>query len=236
MKKLITTSLVFMCAVANILGQSTAPKFSLTEGFFIQHYSGNLGNSFFQFKTVCFGGGNINLGYQLNPSFQVDLGFSMGDFGYVATKADIERIEALEAECPTCGEALDMDQLRSRMVAGNVALRYQFSNGYLLKSESPLKPYAYLGFGLNNLRDNMRRHCVNEGNHWSINSGFGLAYRFGTNYQLGYNVGFGCFPFQKVYNTDEELIASIEEEEAYIKLTKQKDWYLQNMLFVGVTF
>ena len=99
-------------ASSSFIAQSSSPKFNLTEGFYIQHYAGNLGNSFFKSKTVCFGGGNINLGCQLNSSFQVDLGSSMGDFGYVATKADVERIEAIAAECPTCGEALDMDQLR----------------------------------------------------------------------------------------------------------------------------
>ncbi|MFM2000242.1 MAG: hypothetical protein RL204_2189 [Bacteroidota bacterium] len=232
MKKLSLFIALIACTIVSF-AQSANHRFGVNTGFFIQHYNGNLGNSFFKFKTTCFSGGNLNVGMYINKSFDITAGLSIGDFGYGTTPEDNDRIEALEAECPTCGEALDMDQLLARMVAVNATVKYKFANGYLLPETTKLAPYAYVGAGVNKLSDVMKRHCVTEGYHYSINSGVGLTYNLTENFNFGYNLGTGYFPFRKVYATNEELLSSVEDNPLFIELKKQKDWYLQNTLFIG---
>ncbi|HET6228023.1 MAG TPA: outer membrane beta-barrel protein [Bacteroidia bacterium] len=224
-----------------VTAQTKSKQFGVSAGAYIQHYNGNLGNSFFQFNTACFAGGAVSFGVYLNKSFDANMSFTVGDFGYCQTDADKTRIVSLSQRCPGCTDQLGMGQLRSRMVAGNVALTYKFANGYLLNENSKVSPYIYAGAGINRLTDNMGRNCVNVGNHFTLNAGAGVKYNFTERFNISYNVGIGCFLMKKVYYTNAEAgitpeVTADQHDADDAKFERRKDLYLQNMLSVGFNF
>ena len=226
MKKLLFSA-SFLLIVASISSQTKNHKFGFTVGTHIQQYNGNLGNSFFKFNTVCFAGVNTSFSYYLNKSFDASIGASIGDFGYCQTAADANRIIALEDRCPGCKDRLGMGELRSRMIAGNIALRYKFNNGFILKENSKISPYVYLGVGINHLGDIMKRECVSVGYHFSVNGGVGIKYNINERLNVGINLGFGCFTNDKAYLTTEDP----DDDK---KVAGKKDMYLQNSFFIGI--
>lgn len=237
--RLLLTAFIFCTTFA--FGQSKTHKHNVTLGAHIQHYNGNLGNSFFKFGTTCFGGGSGTLGIYLNKSFDLNLGASVGHFGYCQTDADSSRFVALEHRCPGCTERMGMGELRALMISGNVAIKYKFANGTLLNEDAKFAPYVYAGFGLNRLSDNMGKNCVNIGNHFTVNGGAGINYNITERLSFGYNLGLGCFVAKKVYATngaaedthDEEPHGHTPEE---LKLERRKDLYMQNALTLGFNF
>jgi OmpA-OmpF porin, OOP family len=235
MKRLLIISamLSFVCSSK---AQTKEHKFGVTAGGSIQQYKGNLGNSFFRFKETCFGGVAGTFGYYLNRSFDVNLGVSVGHFGYCQTEEDKQRIVGIEYRCPGCTNELGMGELRSLMVSGNIFVKYKFGNGYLLKEDSKFAPYVYLGAGINQLSDVMKKQCVNIGTHYSIISGAGIKYNICKRMSIGYNLQIGYFPSSKVYNTSGTLADDhgMTEEEETIHHTK--DMYLQHSLFLGFNF
>lgn len=232
--KLLISALILCIISAN--GQSKNYKYGVTAGGYIQQYNGNLGNSFFKFNTVCFAGVSANFGLYLNKSFDLNLGGSMGQFGYCQTEADANRVVSLKQRCPGCTNRLGMGELRAFMVSGNIALKYKFANNIFLKENSKLAPYIYLGMGINSLTDNMGRHCVNEGNHLSINAGLGIKYNITERLNIGYNIGLGCFMTKKVYYTNALASEDTDQDAEGIKMAKRKDMYMQNTLFLGFNF
>jgi OOP family OmpA-OmpF porin len=235
---LLITALLFCTTLA--MAQSKNYKYGVTAGAHIQHYNGNLGNSFFKFRTTCFGGGSGTLGIYLNKSFDLNLGASIGHFGYCQTDADSSRFVSLEHRCPGCTDRLGMGELRALMISGNVAIKYKFDNGILLKENTKFAPYIYAGFGLNRLSDNMGRNCVNVGNHISVNAGAGINYKITDRLSFGYNLGIGCFVAKKVYLTNAIADAQDNEPNEHdpekLKLEKRRDLYMQNALTLGFNF
>lgn len=229
MKKYFLTAAFVTCTMIAI-GQTKENKVGLIAGGFIQHYNGNLGNSFFQFNTCCFGGYSLHAGIYISRSFDLTVGGSYSHFGYCQTDGDLKRLASVEQSCPGCSNGFGMGDLRCAMASGNVAFKYKFANGYLLPEQSILAPYLYLGFGMNYLSDNMGRQCVNVGTHMTINGGAGVTYNLNDRFNIGYGVGMGCFPFKKVYNTNAITINNDEET----KFEKRKDIYMQNTFFLGV--
>ena len=235
MKNFLLISTLLLC-LTNAIGQSKNYKYGVAAGAYIQHYNGNLGNSFLNFNTTCFGGGSTTFGMYLNKSFDVNLGVSIGDFGYCQTEADASRFIELELRCPGCTDRLGMGELRSRMVSGNIAIKYKVANDFLLKEDSKFSPYIYMCFGLNHLADNMRRNCVTEGFHFSINGGAGVKYNISDRFNIGYNVGVGYFPAKKVYAVVGSADTELDHHDEVIKMEKRKDMYMQNTLSIGINF
>ena len=233
MKKNLLISALFLCTLSAI-GQSKNNKFGFTVGGSIQHYNGNLGNSFFKFNSVCFAGVVSNFGVYMNKSFDLNLGASIGHFGFHPQHEDGE-IVPLELRCPGC-DGLGMGELRSLMVSGNIAVKYKFANDRFLKENSKLAPYIYAGIGMNHLSDNMKKQCVNVGNHFSINAGAGLKYNITEKFNISYNCGIGCFTSRKVYNTANTELETIVIDADYLKAEKRKDFYMQNSISLGINF
>lgn len=206
--------------------QTATHKIGITSGGFIQHYNGYLGNSFFKFNSVCFGGEVLTLGYYLDKTFDLNAYTTIGDYGYCQTKADATRIIPLSERCPGCKDRTGMGELRSRMISGNVAIKYKFANGILLKENSKIAPYVYFGVGVNHLADNMKRQCVNIGNHFSLNAGTGFKYNLSERFNVGYNLAVGCFTKDKVYATVGDA--------NNMSTQGKKDMYMQNTLFLGM--
>ncbi len=226
----------FITCTLCAFGQNKNHKFGITTGAYIQHYNGNLGNSFFKFNTACFAGGLTNLGMYLNKSFDLNIGLSIGDFGYCQTVADENRIVSASQRCPGCKDILGMGNLRSRMVSGNIGIKYKLANDFLFNENSKLSPYIYLGMGINRLTDNMKRNCVNVGNYVTINIGTGIKYNINERFNIGYNLGVGCFISKKVYYTNAIATESKDKDADDIKMEKRKDFYMQNALTIGMNF
>ena len=235
MKNHFLITVLFFCALG-AHAQTKEHNIGITAGGYIQHYNGNLGNSFFQFNTACFAGATVNVGMYLNKSFDINVGGSIGDFGYCQTDADASRVVALSLRCPGCVDRLGMGELRSRMVSGNVGMKYKFANGFFLKEEAKMAPYVYAGVGINRLTDNMKRQCVNVGNHFTINAGAGITYNISKRMNIGYNLGIACFATKKVYATNSAAIEDTDLDEDDIKIEKRRDFGMQNTLSIGINF
>ncbi len=238
MKNKLLVSVLMLCAIS-AFGQNKKYKFGITAGGYVQHYNGNLGNSFFKFKSVWFCGVGGTFGVYLNKSFDLTAGVSVGDFGYCQTETDKRRIVSLSQRCPGCKDKLGMGELRSRMVSGNVAIQYKFANGTFLKEDSKFSPYVYVGVGISHLSDNMNRDCVNPGFHFTVNGGTGMKYNISERFSVGYNIGIGAFVSKKVYNTNaaaRDLIEEDGKDAIDIKMERRMDMYMQNSLFLGINF
>lgn len=230
----------FALSVMGLTAQNKNHKIGIEAGAYLQQYNGNLGNSFFKFKETAFGGVSANVALYLNKSFDAVVGGSIGHFGYCQTDKDKTRIVSIEQRCPGCTNGLGMGELRSRMISGNIAIKYKFANGMLLKENSRFAPYIYTGLGINQLSDNMKRNCVNVGTHLTINAGAGVKYNINERFSIGYNIGLGCFVTKKVYATNASQSQAEDHEEEKdaddLKMEKRKDFYMQHALSFGFNF
>ncbi len=236
MKKNILITIMFIC-ISNAFGQSENLKYGITVGAGINHYNGNLGNSFFQPKTTCFGGFNIDFGSYVNKSFDFNIGVGGGHFGYCQTQKDVDRLSHLELKCPGCTDKINMVELRSLIISGNVAMKYKFANGYLLKESTKIAPYIYAGAGINSLTDNMKKECVNVGYHFTINVGAGFKYNITEKFNIGYNLGIGCFLTKKVYDANPVNDNEVQDHQDEVeKMEKRKDLMMRNSFTLGMNF
>jgi opacity protein-like surface antigen len=235
MKHQLVIFALFFCTISSF-GQSADYKFGITAGAPILQYNGNLGNSFFKFNSTCFGGVGVTLGMKLNKSFDINIGGFIGDFGYCQTDADKNRIVAVGLRCPGCKDRLGMGDLSSRMYSANVGVKYKFANDYLLKENSKFSPYVLLGMGLNYLEDNMKVNCVNVGYHLTINAGTGIKYTITERFNIGYNLGVGCFIGDKVYATAGTAADTKDNDADALRMQRRKDFCMQNALIFGMNF
>lgn len=216
----------FIFLAAGASAQTKEHKLGITSGAYIQHYNGDLGNSLFKFNTCCFAGEVLTLGYYLDRTFDFNFSASIGDYGYCQTAVQANKVIPISDRCPGCKDRIGMGELRARMFSGNIALKYKFANGITLKEDSKISPYLYAGMGINYLRDQMKRQCVSVGTHFSINAGVGVKYNINERFNVGYNLGAGCFTKDKVYATT--------GNSEVMEMTGKRDMYMQNTLFVGV--
>lgn len=235
MKNQLLISALVLSALSSI-GQNKNHRIGIETGVHLTQYNGNLGNSFFKFKETAFGGGNLNVGLYLNKSFDATIGSSIGHFGYCQTEADKHRQVSIKQRCPGCIDRLGMGELRSMMISGNTSVKYKFANGYILKESSKLAPYIYAGVGINYLSDVMKRNCVNVGTHLTINTGAGVKYNITERFNIGYNLGLGCFVSKKVYYTNAIANNETDKDADDIKMEKRKDLYMQHALSLGFNF
>lgn len=236
MKNYLFISATLLLTTLSMFGQTKNKKVGIEAGAYLQHYNGNLGNSFFKFNTTAFGGFSANAGLYLNKSFDLNVGGSIGNFGYCSTEEDKKRIVSIEQRCPGCTNQLGMGELRSMMASGNIAIKYKFANGSILKENSKLAPYVYAGVGVNHLADNMKRNCVKVGMHLTINAGLGVKYNINDRFNIGYNLGLGCFVTKKVYASNASSMNDEDKDADDIKMEKRKDFYMQNAITFGINF
>lgn len=235
MKNHLLFAVLFLSTLSSI-GQTKNNKIGIEAGTYLQHYNGNLGNSFFKFNTTAFGGFSAKCGLYLNKAFDLNVGGTMGHFGYCQTEEDKKRVVSIEQRCPGCINRLGMGELRSLMISGNIAIKYKFANGVFLKENSKLAPYIFVGLGINYLSDNMKRNCVNVGTHFTINGGVGIKYNINERLNIGYNLAVGCFMTKKVYYTNSTQNGDVDKDADDIKMEKRKDFYMQNAVTFGVNF
>lgn len=174
MKKSITALLLVNSLF--VMAQTKDKKVGIQLGGGINQSYSDQGNGFFNFDKALYGFGNLNLGLYLNRSFDLNLGGSYGETGYYTP--DTTKLNFL-----------------GRMGQGQLALKYKFANGYMLKETSIIQPYLYIGGGLSNFAnvpgnsaENIGR--INPGTFATGNAGAGFNIMLTKNVYLTYNLGY----------------------------------------------
>lgn len=109
-----------------IPAQTADSKFAIGINILDNEYNGDYGNGVWNFKQKAFYGGGLSLSYYLNPSFNIGLQGTTGNYGYIESVGD-----------QFTGAKLDM----------SLFAQYKLNNGYILKESSKLSPFVELGLG-----------------------------------------------------------------------------------------
>lgn len=191
-------------------GQTKDRKNNISVGGGKESYNGDLGNSWFNLKEEWYGFFYLGYNRYLNKSFDIALSITYGDYGHCREEDDV----------PIRPDGSQVLNMYSRLTTGNLAFRYKFANGYLLKENAKLSPSIYIGSSINNLTDIWTHYRVNSGNYISINGGFGLRYNFTEKINFNYNLGIGYFTTDKIDNRSQGI----------------NDMYMQNSFALGFNF
>jgi hypothetical protein len=193
-------------------GQTSEKKNNISVGLGTNAYNGDLGNPWFNPKDEWYGVGSLNYGRYLNRSFDISLALTSGDYGHCRDEDD-ERFR------PDGSEVLNM---LSRLTTGVIAVKYKFTNGYILNENAKIGPYIYLGGGINNISEYWwaNKTRANTGNYGSYNGGLGVRYNVCSHLNVTYNLGFGYFTTDNIDKRAEGT----------------KDMYMQNTILFGVNF
>lgn len=125
MKKLIT-SLVLGLMLLNASAQNPDQKWSLSLFGGKTEYFGELGSGFAVFEPWVYGHWGVALGRYINPSFDFNLQFENGHFGFWNN---------------------EIVNFFAKKTDGALMLKYKFNNGYLLKEDAVLAPFLTAGIG-----------------------------------------------------------------------------------------
>ena len=107
--------------------QTADKKFAVGVSVIRTEYNGDYGNGTFDFRQTMNPGIGLSMSYYINPSFNVGLQGTYGDYGYRKSTDDM-----------FIGRKLD----------ASLFTHYQLNNGYILKKESNFSPFLSVGFGL----------------------------------------------------------------------------------------
>jgi outer membrane protein OmpA-like peptidoglycan-associated protein len=118
--------LMALVAIQLISAQTDEKRLAIGANFLDNEYNGDYGNGVWNFKQKGFYGGGLSLSYYLNPSFNIGLQGTTGNYGYIESVGD-----------QFTGAKLDM----------SLFAQYKLNNGYILKETSKLSPFVELGLG-----------------------------------------------------------------------------------------
>lgn len=152
-----------------IVGAQTADKrFALGLNLVKNEYNGEYGSSIWNFNQSYYGGG-LSLGYYLNPSFDLGLQGTLGNYGY--HKDAINQFS---------GDKLD----------ASVFAHYKLNNGYILSESSQLSPFISLGLGFASYsRDDNASPIpaiITDKADFVVPVGLGLKYQFSKSIAIQY--------------------------------------------------
>lgn len=134
-----------------------------------QEYSGDLGNAMFNFKKPMYVFGGISVAGYLNPSFDLGIQGTYGEYGY------------------NNGEPVATNRnFWGKKYQGTLFLHYKFNNGYLLKEESMLSPFIEVGGGIAQYEDALAGRIEDKGIDALIPVGAGLKFQFSPYVALQY--------------------------------------------------
>ncbi len=125
MKRKILFLFAFIAVMQFAAAQSADHKFTIGLSGVLNEYNGDYGNGILNFNRVYVAGG-ISLFTYLNPSFDLGLQSSFGQYGYYKDVDNLFR-----------GNKFDMYMLG----------RYKINNGYIVEENSKLSPFFALGLG-----------------------------------------------------------------------------------------
>jgi len=151
--------------------QTANNKMALEIGVINNQYKGDYGNGLWNFSDTAYPGVALNLSYYLNPSINIGIEGSYGNYGY--RKSDIDRFSL-------------------RKFDACFHIDYQFNNVFILIEQNKLSPFLTLGIGLAAYNDMFRpeggRYLdrVTSGIDIIIPMGVGLKYQVSERVALKY--------------------------------------------------
>ena len=164
---------IILVATQFISAQTADNKFAIGLNVIKNEYNGDYGSAIWNFTQNYFGGG-VSLGYYLNPSFDLGLQGTLGNYGY--------------RENP-------VNRFSGGKYDGSLYAHYKLNNGYILKADSKLSPFISLGVGFANYYTN------NDASPWpTIITGkvdFVVPVGLGLKYQISKLV---AIQYQYLYN------------------------------------
>ncbi|TAE84289.1 MAG: OmpA family protein [Bacteroidetes bacterium] len=162
-------SILLTMSFTSVQGQSYERKWNLGLLGGISVYAGDLGNGMTDFTSDVFKQ-NIIVGgtfsRYINPSFDVALMGTYGSWGYYKNGVTL---------------------FKGYMTHGNIHFKYKFNNGYLLKEESRLAPYIFVGAGMSDFKGSN----INNGQDYPIIGGAGMRLRLSDAISINYQATYG---------------------------------------------
>jgi OmpA-OmpF porin, OOP family len=185
--------LLIAFAIISVSGfaQTADNKNNISIGFGTQSYNGALGNSWFDFDYETYGFFAINYSRYINNMFDVTIYSTYGDYGHCKHSDDIQYY-------PDGERTLNM---HSRLTTANLAVKYKFANGSILKENARIAPYLFAGAGIDNAQDIWDITTpirVDQGNYFTVNGGGGVRINFTTRFNFTYNISFSYFTNDKI--------------------------------------
>lgn len=107
--------------------QNANNKIAIGVSLLRTEYNGDYGNGIFDFRQVMNPGFGLTFSYYLNPSFNVGVQSTYGNYGYTEDEKNM---------------------FVGRKFDASLFTHYQFNNGYILKKESDFSPFLSLGVGI----------------------------------------------------------------------------------------
>ena len=167
----------FLLVLASMgFAQTANNKVALEIALINNQYRGDYGNGLWNFSDTAYPGVGLNLSYYLNPSFNIGIEGSYGNYGY--RKSDVDRFSL-------------------RKLDAYFHVDYQLNNAFILIEQNKLSPFLTLGIGLAAYNDKFRPEDeqyldrVTSGYDGIIPIGIGLKYevskRFALKYKYLYN-------------------------------------------------
>lgn len=175
MKRIFTILMVALLAIGTLSAQNAERRIGFGLHFGKNEYSGDLGNGFFDWSQPFYGFLGASLYAYLNPSFDIGISSSWGDYGYY-----------VDAQNNMFGRKTD----------ASFRLVYKLNNGYILSETSRFAPSIFAGVGGATYRNpEERERRINHGVDVILPAGFNLKYIFTDWLALRYQLT-GNFTFQ----------------------------------------
>jgi len=111
--------------VTNVIAQNKTENFSVGFQFGTIEYSGEVAQEIFSFDTGIHPSFGLNIAKYVTPSFNLRGNFRVG----------------------TIDGSNEVYNFKNRLFDINILLDYKFNNGYILKQESIIAPYVFIGAG-----------------------------------------------------------------------------------------
>ncbi len=215
----------YLCTLAFALftmaafAQSKEHRLGITAGAGSQKYRGDLGDGFTLKNNCWYGTYSATFNYYLCKYVDLGVFTTAGCYGF-AQPDDVKMKEVLaDDQCPGCIGRKGIGNVSSRLFSAGGMVKYKFANGCLLKENSKIQPYVYVGAAAIQLTDFMKMNCVKAGNYTSLNVGAGVKYYLTDRINFGYNIAIGRF-------TTDHLDYKIKNGD--------KDMYMQQTLNIGI--
>jgi len=155
-------------------GQTAEQRFGIGAHMGISDYYGDLNAEFFDIGKTARNQGGLTFSYYLTPMFDVAASCTYGAFGYD------------QAFGPSFG---------ANLFQANGQARFKFHNGFILKEDSKIQPYIFVGAGIADYA-NVSIFTDVEFNtlaqtDFTLNAGVGATYMIFNNWGLNYTLLYG---------------------------------------------
>ena len=122
--------LAFFIATQFTNAQTADGRFAIGLGLIRNEYNGDYGSGIFNTKETWYAAGGLSLGYYLNPSFDLGLQGSYGQYGFREYNSYPKS-----------------NNFRGLKTDASLFTHYKFNNGYILSETSKFSPFISVGLG-----------------------------------------------------------------------------------------